>query len=37
MDTPTTAGFNIYNTMRSAVWYGFRQESGALPCPWAAA
>ncbi len=27
MDTPTTAGFNVYNTMRSAVWYGFRQES----------
>jgi len=26
-DTPTTAGFSIYNTMRSAQWYGFRQQS----------
>lgn len=27
MDTPTMAGFNMYNTERSGYYYGFKQES----------
>ncbi len=29
-DTATAAGFNIYNTMRSAEYYGYRQDSKGL-------